>query len=48
MEVLGVSCISNMASGMLTQPITQEEVLETASRVRAEFIALVEGIISRM
>jgi purine-nucleoside phosphorylase len=48
MEVLGVSCISNMAAGMLAQPITEEEVLDTASRVRAEFIALVEGIISRL
>jgi purine-nucleoside phosphorylase len=48
MDVLGVSCISNMAAGMLAQPITEEEVLETASRVRAEFIALVEGIISRL
>jgi purine-nucleoside phosphorylase len=48
MEVLGLSCISNMAAGMLAQPITQEEVLETASRIRAEFIALLEGIISRL
>jgi purine-nucleoside phosphorylase len=48
MEVLGVSCISNMAAGMLAQPITQEEVLETATRVRAEFIALLEGIVSRL
>jgi purine-nucleoside phosphorylase len=48
MEILGLSCISNMAAGMLAQPITQEEVLETASRVRAEFIALLEGLISRL
>ena len=48
LEVLGLSVISNMAAGMLSQPITEEEVLDTATRVRAEFIALLEGIISRL
>ncbi len=31
-EVLGVSCISNMAAGILPQPVTAEEVIETTSR----------------
>lgn len=47
-EVLGVSCISNMAAGMSIHPVTEEEVLETTSRVRAEFVALLEGIIGRI
>ncbi len=42
-EVLGISCISNMAAGVLPQPVTEEEVIETTHRVRADFIALVEG-----
>jgi purine-nucleoside phosphorylase len=47
-EVLGISCISNMAAGILPQPLTAEEVIETTSRVRAEFIGLLEGIIERI
>lgn len=47
-EVLGISCISNMAAGILPQPLTEEEVIETTGRVRAQFIALLEGIIDRL
>jgi purine-nucleoside phosphorylase len=47
-EVLGLSCISNMAAGMLPQPLTEEEVIETTSRVRGQFIALLEGILDRL
>jgi purine-nucleoside phosphorylase len=47
-EVLGISCISNMAAGILPQPITAEEVIETTSRIRDQFIALLEGIIGRL
>ena len=45
MEVLGISCISNMAAGMLPQPLSEEEVIETTGRVRAQFIALLEGVL---
>ncbi len=48
LDVLGLSCITNMAAGMSAGPVTQEEVIETASRVRAEFVALLEGILSRL
>ena len=47
-EVLGISCISNMAAGILPQPITAEEVIETTGRVREQFIALLEGILERL
>ncbi len=33
MQVLGISCMTNMAAGILDQPITHEEVLETGKRV---------------
>ena len=46
-EVLGISCITNMAAGVLPQPLNHEEVLETARRVRARFIALLQDIIKR-
>ena len=48
LEVLGISCISNMAAGMLPQPLTEEEVIETTGRVRDRFIGLLEGILDRL
>jgi purine-nucleoside phosphorylase len=48
MDVLGISCISNMAAGVLPQPLDHREVMETTQRVRKEFIALLEGIIERI
>jgi purine-nucleoside phosphorylase len=47
-EVLGISCISNMAAGILPQPVTAEEVIDTTNRIRDQFIALLEGIIGRL
>jgi purine-nucleoside phosphorylase len=47
-EVLGISCISNMAAGILDQQLTEEEVIETTSRVRHSFIALLEGVLERL
>ena len=48
MEVLGISCISNMAAGVLPQPLVHDEVMETTRRVRGSFVALLEGIIERL
>ena len=47
-EVLGISCITNMAAGVLPQPLDHDEVMETARRVRGQFIALLEGIVGRL
>ena len=47
-EVLGISCITNMAAGVLPQPLDHNEVMETARRVKGAFIALLEGIIERL
>lgn len=47
-EVLGISCISNMAAGVLPQPVTDEEVVEVAGRVAQTFQALIAAIIRRM
>jgi purine-nucleoside phosphorylase len=46
-EVLGISCITNMAAGVLDRPLDHREVMETARRVRGQFTALLEGIIAR-
>jgi purine-nucleoside phosphorylase len=48
MEVLGISCISNMAAGVLPKPLDHAEVMETTRRVRGQFTALLEGIIGRL
>ena len=47
-EVLGISCITNMAAGVLQQPLVHDEVMETARRVRSQFIALLNGIVARL
>jgi purine-nucleoside phosphorylase len=44
-EVLGVSCITNAAAGVLPQPLKHDEVMEVARQVRGTFAALLEGII---
>lgn len=43
MRVCAVSCITNMAAGMLDQPLSHEEVLETGARVKTKFSALIDG-----
>ena len=48
LDVLGLSCITNMAAGVLPEPLDHDEVLETTRRVRGTFIALLEGIIERL
>ncbi|WP_408006604.1 purine-nucleoside phosphorylase [Pseudalkalibacillus sp. A8] len=45
MEVLGISCISNMAAGILDQPLTHDEVIETTEKVKANFMAFVQQIV---
>ena len=46
MQVIGVSCITNMAAGVLDRPLNHAEVVETANRVKKEFVRLVEAIIA--
>jgi purine-nucleoside phosphorylase len=46
-EVLGISCITNMAAGVLPAPLNHDEVMETARRVRSQFVALLEAVIAR-
>jgi purine-nucleoside phosphorylase len=47
-EVLALSCITNMAAGVLDAPLNHAEVMSTATRVKDQFIALVEGAIARL
>lgn len=45
MKVIGISCLTNMAAGILDQPLSHEEVTETATRVKKDFVALVKDVI---
>jgi purine-nucleoside phosphorylase len=48
MEVAGISCITNMAAGVLPEPLVHEEVIATTARVRDQFIALLTGLVTRV
>jgi purine-nucleoside phosphorylase len=48
MEVLGISCITNPAAGVLPKPLHHDEVMEVAQRVKGEFSSLLEGIVERL
>ena len=47
-EVLGISCISNMAAGILDQPLSHDEVMETTDRVKQQFLKFVIQLIPQM
>lgn len=47
-EVVGISCISNMAAGILDQPLSHLEVMETTERVKSQFLALVSTLIAKI
>ena len=48
MKVLGVSCITNMAAGVLDQPLNHEEVIEVSTKVRGSFTTLISRVIEEM
>ncbi|MGA2845756.1 MAG: purine-nucleoside phosphorylase [Candidatus Acidiferrales bacterium] len=47
-RVLGISCVTNMAAGILDRPLDHSEVLETGERVKGQFIALLRVVIPRI
>jgi purine-nucleoside phosphorylase len=47
-RVLGISCITNMAAGILPQKLTHKEVMDTTERVGEKFQSLLQGIIPRL
>ena len=48
MKVLAISCVTNMAAGILDQKINHEEVLETGLRVRESFVQLLKAVLPRL
>jgi len=47
-KVLAISCVTNMAAGILDQPLSHKEVIETGERVKTSFEALLRAILPRM
>jgi purine-nucleoside phosphorylase len=47
-RVLGISCVTNMAAGILVRVIDHTEVLETGERVKGQFVALLRAILPRI
>ena len=45
LRTLGISCMTNMAAGILDQPLGHDEVLETGLRVKGQFSALIRAIV---
>jgi purine-nucleoside phosphorylase len=48
LEVLGISCITNMAAGISDEPINHEEVMATGDRVRGTFTELLRRVVGRV
>jgi purine-nucleoside phosphorylase len=48
MSVLAISCVTNMAAGILDRPLVHEEVLEVGRRVMGQFVALLKAVLPRM
>lgn len=48
MKVLGISCITNMAAGILDKPLDHKEVIETSERIKDQFIMLTKNIIKKL
>ena len=48
LQVLGISCISNMAAGITAQPLSHAEVIETAERVKKTFMKLITGVVAKL
>ncbi len=48
MKVLAISCVTNMAAGIMDQPLSHQEVMETGERVKSSFEALLRAVIPRI
>jgi purine-nucleoside phosphorylase len=48
MQVLGLTLLSNMAAGILDQPLSEEEVLAAAANAKGKFSGLVRACLSRL
>lgn len=48
MEIVGISCVTNMAAGILDQPLNHKEVQEAADQIKDTFETLITGIVAKL
>lgn len=48
MKVIGISCLTNMAAGILNQPLNHEEVIKTSAMVKTKFMNLMSTLITAL
>ena len=48
LKVLGISCITNLAAGISSRPLSHQEVMETTARVAGDFVSLLEGLVKEI
>jgi purine-nucleoside phosphorylase len=48
MQVIGISCITNLAAGVSNRPVDHSQVIATGERVRVQFTELIRRVISRL
>jgi purine-nucleoside phosphorylase len=48
MKTAGISCITNMAAGILDQPLNHREVMETADRVKDSFSRIIKSVVENI
>lgn len=48
LPVIGISCITNMATGISLTPLSHDEVTDTAEQAKNKFILLITGIIEQL
>lgn len=46
-KVLGISCVTNMAAGVMEQPLSHIEVMETTERVKSKFVEFVAQLVEQ-
>lgn len=47
-EVVGISCLTNMAAGILDQPLNHDEVVETSQLAKVRFTTLIKRLLGKM
>jgi purine-nucleoside phosphorylase len=48
MQVIGISCITNLAAGVSNRPVDHSQVIATGERVRVQFTELIRRVIARL
>jgi len=48
MQVLGISCVTNMAAGILPQPLDHAEVIQAGKEAGPRFVKLLSGVLERL